>query len=95
RRAQEARPAWTVYRAAVETLDWLTGVTDIPPPVDEAAPPAGVSAATGDCPETATMVPAGGHGKCPLMVVGSARHDVVCLAVVRGWGPFLGCDERC
>ena len=29
------------------------------------------------------------------MVMGSARHDVVCLATVRGWGPFLGCDERC
>jgi len=44
----------------------------------------GVSAATRNCPETATKLPAGGHENCPLTVTGSARHDVVCLAALRG-----------
>lgn len=44
----------------------------------------GLSAATRNCPETATKLPAGGHENCPLTVMGSARHDVVCLATVRG-----------
>lgn len=43
-----------------------------------------VSAATRNCPETATKLPAGGHENCPLTVMGSARHDVVCLAAFRG-----------
>ena len=43
-----------------------------------------VSAATRNCPETATKLPAGGPENCPLTVTGSARHDVVCLAAVRG-----------
>lgn len=43
-----------------------------------------LSAATGNCPETATKLPGGGHEFCPLTVMGSARHDVVCLAAVRG-----------
>jgi|JI8StandDraft_1071087.scaffolds.fasta_scaffold34970_3 hypothetical protein len=29
-------------------------------------------------------LPAGGHEFCPLTVMGSARHDVVCLTVLRG-----------
>lgn len=32
-----------------------------------------VSAATRNCPVTATKVPAGGHEKCPVAVMGSAR----------------------
>ncbi len=43
-----------------------------------------MSAATRNCPETATKLPAGGHENCPLAAMGSARHDVVCLAAVRG-----------
>jgi hypothetical protein len=43
-----------------------------------------VSAATRKFPETATKLPAGGHENCPLTVMGSARHDVVCLAAFRG-----------
>ena len=43
-----------------------------------------LSAATRNCPETATKLPAGGHENCPLTVMGSARHDVVCLAAFRG-----------
>jgi hypothetical protein len=43
-----------------------------------------VSAATRNCPETATKLPAGGHENCPLRVMGFARHDVVCLADLRG-----------
>ena len=43
-----------------------------------------VSAATRNCPETATRLPAGGHENCPLAVMGSARHDVVCLTALRG-----------
>ena len=46
--------------------------------------PERVSAAARNCPETATKLPAGGHENCPLTVMGSARHDVVCLAVLRG-----------
>jgi len=40
-------------------------------------------------------LPVGGHETYPLAVMGSARHDVVGLAVLRGWGPFPGCDWRC
>jgi len=43
-----------------------------------------VTAATRYCPETATKLPAGGHENCPLAVMGSARHNVVCLAASRG-----------
>lgn len=43
-----------------------------------------LSAATRNCPETATRLPAGGHENCPLAVMGSARHDVVCLTALRG-----------
>ena len=43
-----------------------------------------VSADTRNCPETAMKLPAGGHEFCPLTVMGSARHDVVCLTVLRG-----------
>ena len=43
-----------------------------------------VSAATRNCPETATKLPGGGHENCPLTVMGSARHDVVCLAALCG-----------
>jgi hypothetical protein len=32
----------------------------------------------------ATKLPGGGHENCPLAVMGSARHDVVYLAAVRG-----------
>ena len=32
-----------------------------------------VSAATRNCPVTATKVPAGGHENCPVAVMGSAR----------------------
>ncbi len=49
-----------------------------------------VSAATGCCPETATKLPAGGHENCPLMVMGSARHDVVCLAASAVEAPSSG-----
>ncbi|UPU40778.1 GlxA family transcriptional regulator [Rhodococcus qingshengii] len=38
-----------------------------------------LSAAMKFCPETATKLPAGGHETCPVAVMGSARHDVVCL----------------
>ncbi|MBB3044228.1 hypothetical protein FHU40_004065 [Nocardioides soli] len=41
--------------------------------------PLAVSAAMKFCPETATKLPAGGHETCPVAVMGSARHDVVCL----------------
>jgi hypothetical protein len=44
----------------------------------------GLSAATRNCPETATKLPAGGHENCPLTVMGSARHDVVCLTASHG-----------
>ena len=43
-----------------------------------------VTAATRNCPEAATKLPAGGHESCPVAVMGSARHDVVCLAASRG-----------
>ena len=43
-----------------------------------------LSAATRNCPETATKLPAGGHENCPLTVMGFARHEVVCLAALRG-----------
>ena len=43
-----------------------------------------VSTDTRNCPETAMKLPAGGHEFCPLTVMGSARHDVVCLTVLRG-----------
>lgn len=43
-----------------------------------------VSAVTRNCPETATKLPAGGHENCPLTVMGFARHEVVCLAALRG-----------
>ncbi len=43
-----------------------------------------VSAATRNCPETATKLPGGGHENCPLTVMGSARHDVVCLTGYHG-----------
>ncbi len=43
-----------------------------------------VSAATRNCPETATKLPGGGHENCPLTVTGSARHDVVCLTGSHG-----------
>jgi len=43
-----------------------------------------LTAATGDCPETATKLPADGHENCPLTVKGSARHFVLCLAALRG-----------
>ncbi len=46
--------------------------------------PALVSAATGCCPQTAMRLPAGGHEGCPLVVMRSARHDVVCLAASDG-----------
>jgi len=35
-----------------------------------------VTAATGDCPETAIWLPGGGHERCPLAVMGSARHEI-------------------
>ncbi|XGU22001.1 hypothetical protein ACETU7_06460 [Rhodococcus sp. 3Y1] len=38
-----------------------------------------LSAAMKFCPETATKLPAGGHETRPVAVMGSARHDVVCL----------------
>lgn len=44
----------------------------------------GVSAATRNCPTTATKPSVGGHVNCPLTVMGSARHDVVCLTALRG-----------
>ena len=47
-------------------------------------PPAALTTATTNCPETATKLPAGGHENCPLTVMGSARHEVVCLAASRG-----------
>ena len=43
-----------------------------------------MSAATRNCPEAATKLPAGGHENCPLVAMRSARHDVVCLAASRG-----------
>jgi transposase InsO family protein len=43
-----------------------------------------LSAATRNCPETATKLPAGGRESCPLTVMGSARHDVVCLTGSHG-----------
>ena len=43
-----------------------------------------LTAATRNCPETATKLPAGGHEKCPVAAMRSARHDVVCLAASRG-----------
>lgn len=44
----------------------------------------GMSTAAANCPEMAMKVPVGGHENCPLMVMGIARHDVVCLAALRG-----------
>jgi len=32
-------------------------------------------------------LPGGGRESCPLAVVRSARHEFVCLAASRGWGP--------
>ena len=43
-----------------------------------------MTAATGNCPETAMKLPGGGHENCPLTVMGSARHDSVCLTASRG-----------
>ena len=43
-----------------------------------------VTADTRNCPETAMKLPGGGHENCPLTVMGSARHFVVCLAASRG-----------
>ncbi len=54
-----------------------------------------LSAAMKFCPETATKLPAGGHETCPVAVMGSARHDVVCLTGSDGLRPLLRCDRRC
>jgi len=43
-----------------------------------------VTAATRNCPETATKLPAGGHENCPVADMRSARHDVVCFTASRG-----------
>ena len=43
-----------------------------------------MSAATRNCPEAATKLPAGGHENCPVAAMRSARHDVVCLTASRG-----------
>ena len=43
-----------------------------------------LTAATRNCPETATKLPAGGHERCPVAAMRSARHDVVCLTASRG-----------
>jgi hypothetical protein len=43
-----------------------------------------MTAATRNCPETATKLPAGGHEKCPVAAMRSARHDVVCLTASSG-----------
>ena len=43
-----------------------------------------LTAAAGDCPETATKLPGGGHESCPLAVMRSARHEFVCLTASRG-----------
>jgi len=43
-----------------------------------------LTAAAGDCPETATKLPGGGHEGCPLAVMRSARHEFVCLTASRG-----------
>ena len=50
----------------------------------EVAKQLGVTAATGCCPWAVMKVPVGGHENCPLMVTGSARHDLVCLAACGG-----------
>jgi len=47
-------------------------------------PDEAMTAATRNCPETVTKLPAGGHEKCPVAAMGSARHDVVCLSASRG-----------
>lgn len=49
-----------------------------------------MSTATRNCPETASKLPAGGHENCPLAVMGSARHDVVCLAACAVEAPSSG-----
>ncbi len=43
-----------------------------------------MTADTRNCPETATKLPGGGHDKCPLAAMRSARHDSVCLTASRG-----------
>jgi hypothetical protein len=43
-----------------------------------------VTAATRNCPETATKLPGSGRESCPLTVMRSARHEFVCLAASRG-----------
>ncbi|MGH7747262.1 MAG: hypothetical protein ACREQ5_21265 [Candidatus Dormibacteria bacterium] len=43
-----------------------------------------LTTATTNCPEAAMKLPADGHESCPVAVMGSARHDVVCLAASRG-----------
>ena len=48
------------------------------------ARPTRLTAATRNCPEAATKLPGSGHQGCPLAVMGSARHEFVCLAASRG-----------
>jgi len=43
-----------------------------------------MTADTRNFPETAMKLLGGGHENCPLVVMRSARHDVVCLAASRG-----------
>ena len=67
-----------------EDPDWSMCFAGTPIFVNMSTPAHQLSAATRNCPETATKLPGGGHENCPLTVMGSARHDVVCLAVLRG-----------
>ncbi len=49
-----------------------------------------VTAATGDCPGTATKLPADGHGNFPVAAMRSARHFIVCLTAGPSGRPRIG-----
>ena len=72
-----------LHRRRRRRLTWADPVAQRDPgPLP--GPTCHVTAATRNCPETATKLPAGGHEKCPVAAMRSARHDVVCLAASRG-----------
>jgi len=50
-----------------------------------------MTAATGNCPETAIWLPGGGHESCPLTVMGSARHEIRLSCRFPRCGLLLGC----
>jgi hypothetical protein len=80
RRGKSYQPILRLEPTGTRTISWAEFV--------EAALLRGyrkhLTAATRNCPEAVMELPAGGHESCPLAVMGSARHDVVCLAASRG-----------